>query len=970
MRLHLALTAAATIWAARFAFCATRTFSGSGYWTNESLWSGASLPAEGDDAVINGMCTNTVPTPLLASYTINAGCTNTLAGWTNAIRATNVFILGVLTHASNTDTAGTFGVYEDWTPDQRVWIECSNLWVDSGGAINVNGRGYAGGQTGCSGCGPGGGTYYNGGNESSGGGYGGLGGNAYYAGADARPYGIADSPTDPGSGGSGNVGGTGRIGGNGGGAVRVDASGVVTVNGLICADGQNALGFGSGGGSGGAIWISCRAFAGTNGVVRANGGSGLNQGGGGSGGRIAVAYLPSAQELMPPPSVVFSADGGAGRGQAQDGSLWLPDAILLFPSVCQTMREVRFFGFAEWSPTYLSVDGANLGFEEPHFRLATTAGGITVTNGATLTIASGPTNGAWPECGAAVAAAGDITVAAGSWIVPVSDPYNGGSVRFRMTNLAVAAGGGFNADARGYAGGKSAPPYYGYGPGGGWCDWSYPSGGGYGGIGGRPYTVNGTNFGSVYGSASMPLQPGSGGAGNTGGGLIRVGGAGGGLIWIEATNRVVIEGILTANGQNGRTYSAGGSGGAILILCKTISGSGMLSANGGNGMETGSGGGGGRIAVLYNPSEQAGVSPAPAMRFAANAGKRGSSGKADGEPGTVYLPDTSFYPYTQLLDSAAVVIPNFTNWSPPSLTLSNAWIRFTSLDVQSAGRVTVTGSDARLDLFGPCMFRCSDLVFSQGGSMRVWAGTTNSDWPNFGAIVTAGGTLNIGTGCWVYACSQGTNGGSVRFAAANVRVGAGGGFNADSAGYAGGAPGQAGFGPGGGQGGAAYSGGGGYGGTGGYANASCGLTYGSAQHPADPGSGAGGLLGGADRYGGRGGGLIHIEARENVVLEGAITCNGQDGPGWGTGGGSGGGIFVSCYRLMGQNGVLRANGGTGYNTYGGGGGGGRIAVSRAVDLTQGLSASVSGGTSAGPQGAPGTIVWLWRPLRGTMFAVR
>jgi hypothetical protein len=60
----------------------------------------------------------------------------------------------------------------------------------------------------------------------------------------------------------------------------------------------------------------------------------------------------------------------------------------------------------------------------------------------------------------------------------------------------------------------------------------------------------------------------------------------------------VVDGALTANGQNAGGYRAAGSGGSILVRCKAFYGAGTLSANGGNGGSRGGGGGGGRIAVL------------------------------------------------------------------------------------------------------------------------------------------------------------------------------------------------------------------------------------------------------------------------------------------------------------------------------------------------------------------------------------
>lgn len=96
--------------------------------------------------------------------------------------------------------------------------------------------------------------------------------------------------------------------------MRIEASGTVTVNGTITADGSSDFVWDVAGCSGGSIYIECRAFAGTNGAVRARGGNCRTTiyGGAGGGGRIAVHYNQSAQDSIPMPSVTFSTAPGAG----------------------------------------------------------------------------------------------------------------------------------------------------------------------------------------------------------------------------------------------------------------------------------------------------------------------------------------------------------------------------------------------------------------------------------------------------------------------------------------------------------------------------------------------------------------------------------------------------------------------------------------------------------------------------------
>ena len=94
---------------------------------------------------------------------------------------------------------------------------------------------------------------------------------------------------------------------------------------------------------------------------------------------------------------------------------------------------------------------------------------------------------------------------------------------------------------------------------------------------------------------------GSGGGKSTGG----AGGAGGGRVEIKltsATGECLINGIISANGQDGQADGAGGgSGGAIKVTCPILTGSGRVSAIGGNGRhgggKSGGGGSGGRLRV-------------------------------------------------------------------------------------------------------------------------------------------------------------------------------------------------------------------------------------------------------------------------------------------------------------------------------------------------------------------------------------
>jgi hypothetical protein len=192
---------------------------------------------------------------------------------------------------------------------------------------------------------------------------------------------------------------------------------------------------------------------------------------------------------------------------------------------------------------------------------------------------------------------GDILVASNSWIIPVSQPTNGGSVLFRVHGITLDVGGGFDANGCGWAGGPS-PDGNGFGPGGGQGG-GHGAGGGYGGRGGDDYATS--KGGAPYGSSNAPVQPGSGGGASSP--AVSAGGYGGGLVRIEAINIVTVNGLVSANGTTGND-AGGGSGGGVYVRCKRFGGAatGRVTANGGNAGDPvyGGAGAGGRIAIWYS----------------------------------------------------------------------------------------------------------------------------------------------------------------------------------------------------------------------------------------------------------------------------------------------------------------------------------------------------------------------------------
>jgi hypothetical protein len=180
---------------------------------------------------------------------------------------------------------------------------------------------------------------------------------------------------------------------------------------------------------------------------------------------------------------------------------------------------------------------------------------------------------------------GVITCASLNNLDQVSNQWVGVGVTIEAGSVTVAVGGTISADGQGY--GPQAGPGEGGNPGGG---------GGYGGNGGSGYSGFGpyNNGGPTYGSLLLPTDLGSGGGNDQD----YDGGSGGGAIKLTVAQTLVLDGIITSDGQS--AGSGGGSGGSILILASNLTGSGSLQANGGASTGGDSGdGGGGRITVYY-----------------------------------------------------------------------------------------------------------------------------------------------------------------------------------------------------------------------------------------------------------------------------------------------------------------------------------------------------------------------------------
>lgn len=205
-------------------------------------------------------------------------------------------------------------------------------------------------------------------------------------------------------------------------------------------------------------------------------------------------------------------------------------------------------------------------------------------------------------------------------------------VYIKAGSFTLASNGWINVDARGFPGATNGNSW-GQGPGGAYGIASgLAGGGGHGGLGG------GASPGAIYDSTNEPSAPGSGG-GTRGS---EWAGAGGGVVRIEASGRVRLNGTVSANGAHGVNYSGGGAGGSIWISCETFDGTtGLVSTKGGKGKDyNGGSGGGGRIAVAYDPAAQLAAGLTVGVLFGAGSSTEAThTGSPAGLSGTLYFPD-------------------------------------------------------------------------------------------------------------------------------------------------------------------------------------------------------------------------------------------------------------------------------------------------------------------------------------------
>ena len=249
-----------------------------GSWSVADNWEDGKVPGDGmrvqfEDGASVVLDTATAHLSQLAL--LNSTLT-VAVGWDEIKITADDVVIGF---GSTITTPGAFKTAAD-APASRVWIVCENLTVDQGAKIDVTGKGWAGGKSGVAGlCGISGAGFGPGAaiNANFGSSHGGMG--AVYdlasgfdnnAGIDRGRFGyVYDDPYAPTLPGSGAFGAGEELAG--GGAVKIEATGEVKVNGSILASASTKSNDDCRG-SGGSVWIQCATFSGS-GEVLADGGS-------------------------------------------------------------------------------------------------------------------------------------------------------------------------------------------------------------------------------------------------------------------------------------------------------------------------------------------------------------------------------------------------------------------------------------------------------------------------------------------------------------------------------------------------------------------------------------------------------------------------------------------------------------------------------------------------------------------------
>ena len=865
----------------------------------------------GDTGVLATIATG-APVTVLSSATEISNAS--LDGQNLRIVGATVTLVGAHTFRNVELRNGAVLTHRETTQTEAYGIELSawTLSVDATSRIDVVARGHLGGNR--AGLGEVAHTsgFAAGAQNGSGGSYGGLGGD-YAGNGPSVPnpvYGNVVNPVDLGSGGGAWSG----AGGDGGGRVLIGAINLV-VDGAIRANGGLSAGTASGEGSGGSINLTLRTLSGR-GAIAADGGTtnGSNHTGGG-GGRIAVRSLDRATY----DAALLTARGGDGYyGDGADGTVFLLGEG-------ETGGELVINGVGANSPITDLIIPPGQSFAS-----------ITLQNGANV-IAQGP-----------IVLNQTLRLRGNSRLAHPTASEAGLSITAR--EVIVESGSAIDVTGRGYLGGNKA----GLGEVAHTLGFSSGSqngaGGSHGGVGGD-YAGNGASVPTpVYGDPKQPNRLGAGGGAWSGNG-----GDGGGFIRLVASDRLVVDGAIRANGGLSSGSASGeGAGGSVWIDTGRLAGTGTISADGGT--TNGSnhvGGGGGRVAIHAQF-----VDPNADLAGLRNVTTLGGDGYyGDGAAGTVYLHLPADADGTLFLDGvmpAGQTQPVATELPPIGPGVAAA-VTADTLTVDGTLRAFTPNALVGLRL-NPNLAQAQDFAIASNTADTITVVTPNENGATFASVATLGATY---AGAWHFDDVRFRRGGFLELAdplfvaqdlalaenallvhprttqvyagdlvidAGTLTVDATSRIDVTGRGHLGGnraGLGQVahmlGF-----AAGAQPGTGGSHGGLGGvYGGNGGGVpnpTYGNPSAPRELGAG-GGAWGGD---GGDGGGRVAIVA-DTMVVDGALRADGGISAGSASGEGAGGSLDLRVGSLTGS-GTLSASGGSLSGNNHTGGGGGRIAI--------------------------------------------
>ncbi|MFC1570802.1 LamG-like jellyroll fold domain-containing protein, partial [Candidatus Omnitrophota bacterium] len=742
-----------------------------GTWLNESNWTGGDsghrIPIAGDLVYfdINSNEDSTIDNVWLSTYgeigalTITSAYTGTMTqGDATAggdLTVTNNFTIEDHTAPDTTtymfyqDRSGTLAVNGDLVIGTDSILSCTRSFLDlhdpgaaddegHGRTITVGGDMYVYGLLEANGKGFS--SYRGPGYSSSGGGtHGGQG-----SGNDSSSYGSITNPLNLGSGGNGSYG----YDSSGGGAIELNVTGDLVVDGSIEALGNESAYGAAHAGSGGSILINCDNLSGS-GEINASGGretGGSWRGYAGGGGRIAIHSNTNSFDTS---SMIAYGGTGVKKVPGAAGTMYLKDLLNDTDELIVNNEGPSGTGLKSREYTTQLVDGTHV------FNSITLEGmgQLSVESGATLDISDSSTVVGGDASGYLIAKPNStILIPSGTWTIDgyifaslsdadynqlatinpapttvvigsegTGDPtgglggyWNRGEsddlykLYFACDTLTVKERGIISANYRGYK------PYEGPGT-------STTGGATHGGEG-----SGSTN--ATYGSIIQPVDLGSGGTGQYGHDS-----SGGGAIRLDIRGALIVDGSIEAIG-NESAYggSHAGSGGSIWITCDALSGTGYIKADGGRelgGAWHGYAGGGGRVAVHSN------TMTLDRSHVTAYGGKGANNGP-DGAAGTVYLKDNTLLTETLIIDnndydtSYVTKIPV----SGSSDDLSEV-----AIIMQNSGKLTLTDDlTAKSVSINPEPVDggtvLADAIFDITGRTLTLSG----DWGNNGTFVYAG----------------------------------------------------------------------------------------------------------------------------------------------------------------------------------------------------------------------------------------